>query len=92
MFIDWSPLAFKRGTEDEQTKLDAGKAKFQFLYKWVAATTAYENDATVEIVKRLAPLVIIKDDNTEEVVAEEIVTVPVVVEEVIETEIVEVEI
>ena len=33
VFIDWSPLSFKRGTEQEP--LEAGKGKFQFLHKWI---------------------------------------------------------
>jgi len=64
VFIDWSPLSFKSGTD--QVKLDAGKAKFQFLTKWVASTDNYKNDPTVEIVQRLAPLVVINPETEEE--------------------------
>lgn len=52
VFIDFAPISYK--TTDQAT---LSEGKFQFLAKWVPEiTNAYENDDTVEKVRRLAPL------------------------------------
>lgn len=92
VFIDWSPLSFKRGTEQEP--LEAGKGKFQFLHKWIPESEldSYRNDDTVEIVDRLPPLEVVTNDVTgEEEVVDEIETVAVE-EAVVEIEVVVVEV
>lgn len=49
VFLDFAPISYTTGSGQE--KLSAGR--FQFQSKWVADTTDYENDETVEIVRRL---------------------------------------
>jgi hypothetical protein len=48
VYLDFAPISYKLSGQES---LSAGK--FQFLAKWVADTTDYENDETVEIVRRL---------------------------------------
>lgn len=68
IFIDFAPISYAKNSD--QVSLDEGK--FQYLAKWVAATTDYETDDTVTIVERLPSL-----DSGE---AAEIIVVPVVVD------------
>ena len=68
IFIDFAPISYAKNSD--QVSLDEGK--FQYLAKWVAATTDYETDDTVTIVERLPSL-----DSGE---AAEIIVIPVVVD------------
>lgn len=53
VFIDFAPISYKTAGQESLSE-----GKFQFLAKWIpnSEVADYENDATVEIVKRLPPL------------------------------------